>query len=426
MLDNRSMPSIYDVTTWEPLVQLMQAGNGADGPVDGHISPGGWSIPGPHDDWPAEQAAVERVLGALTEDGLEDISFVLDRSALHLIETGPAVDGLGTVAGSLLLVEGAVAEPWRRLPSPTPGAATSPSADPALVERHLRERLPRVRGATEVEIAAAEARLGVVLPEELKAVYRVVRASPEDPHEGLFEALGLDLLGLDGVLVAGAASRPCPWEFAAMEAVITRPDALVQGVVGSPGWIAFAGNGYGDFYAIDLTPGPRGYRGQVILISHEENIGAAPIAASLTDLVVRERAYDHPGPSGDETPEVVYVRGGDLSVRPDLEVLVLGSSRVGSFRLAPLAGLPRLRTLAAAPGSLADPREVASLTGLEYLEMDLDDWRVLLDADAVPNGLSAAGVRAADRDLLAVAKLSNELLARWNRPLITRTTLSVR
>ncbi|GIE89550.1 SMI1/KNR4 family protein [Actinoplanes regularis] len=420
------MPSIYDVTTWELLVQLMRAGNGADGPVNGHVSPAGWSVPGPHRDWNIEHAAVERVLGALTEDDLEDISFVLDGSALHLIETGPAVDGLGTSVGSLLLVEGAIAEPWRRLPAPAPGTAASPSADPALLERHLRERLPTVRGATEEEIAAAEARLGVALPEELKVLYRVVRAGREDPLDGLFEALGFDLLGPDVVFVADAASRPCPWEFAAKDAVITYPDALVQGVVGSPGWIAFAGNGGGDQYAIDLTPGPRGYQGQVILINHEESVGAAPIAESLTDLMVRERHYDYAGPTGDQTPVIAYARDGNLLVHPELEVLSLGSSKAGQFRLAPLSGLPRLRTLAADPGSLADPREVALLTGLEYLELDLDDWRVLLDADAVPKGLSAAGVRARNQDLLAVADLSNELLARWNRPLITRTTLSVR
>ncbi|MDP9792890.1 hypothetical protein J2S43_001402 [Catenuloplanes nepalensis] len=131
------MSSIYDVTTWESLIQLMRAGNGADGPVGGHVSSGGWSVPGPHRDWNTEYAAVHRVCDALTNDGLENISFVLDRSSLHLIDTGPAVDGLGTNAGSLLLVEGAVAEPWRRLPSPTPGAAVSPSADPALLERQL-------------------------------------------------------------------------------------------------------------------------------------------------------------------------------------------------------------------------------------------------------------------------------------------------
>jgi hypothetical protein len=56
----------------------------------------------------------------------------------------------------------------------------------------------------------------------------------------------------------------------------------------------------------------------------------------------------------------------------------------------------------------------------------VDDWRTLLDADAVPKDLLAAGVRAKNQDLLAVADLSNELLARWNRPLISRTTLSVR
>jgi cell wall assembly regulator SMI1 len=424
--DNRSMSSIYDVTTWEPLIQLMRARKATSSPVSGHVSSSGWSVPGPHDDWNTERAAVERVCGALTAAGREDISFVLDGSVLHLIETGPAVDGLSVNAGSLLLVEGAVAEPWRRLPSPAPGAAVSPSADPALLERHLRERLPAVRGATEAEIAAAGVRLGVALPAELKALYRVVRAGREDRLDGVSEVLGFELLGLDGVFVADAVCRPHWWEFAAMEAVVTSPDDLVQGVVGSPGWIAFADNGGGDRYAIDLTPGPRGYRGQVILISHEESVGAVPIAESLTDLVVRGREYDYPETTGEQTPVFVHARDGDLPVHPELEVLSLGLSNAGPFRLAPLVGSPRLRTLTAGAGSLADPREVALLTGLEYLELDVDDWRILLDADAVPKDLLAAGVRAKNQDLLAVADLSNELLARWNRPLISRTTLSVR
>ncbi len=49
--------------------------------------------------------------------------------------------------------------------------------DPALLDRTLRERLP---GATDAEIAAAEARLGLALPDELKVLYRVTRARRED------------------------------------------------------------------------------------------------------------------------------------------------------------------------------------------------------------------------------------------------------
>ncbi len=92
--------------------------------------------------------------------------------------------------------------------------------------------------------------------------------------------------------------------------------------------------------------------------------------------------------------------------------------------LAPLTGLPRLRTLTAYPGTLADPLEIAELTGLEYLELGPQEWRVLLDAKAVPRGLSAAAIEARhDEDPLAVADLANELLALWDRPPIIRTVV---
>jgi cell wall assembly regulator SMI1 len=62
------------------------------------------------------------------------------------------------------------------------------------------------------------------------------------------------------------------------------PGDAVQGLVGSPGWIVFGTNGGGDRVAIDLTPGPRGNIGQVIMIDHEQNIGAGLYARSLTAL----------------------------------------------------------------------------------------------------------------------------------------------
>ncbi|MFJ2765208.1 hypothetical protein [Streptomyces prasinus] len=46
----------------------------------------------------------------------------------------------------------------------------------ALLERTLRERFPGAADATEEEIAAAEARPGVTLPDELKVLYRVAQA----------------------------------------------------------------------------------------------------------------------------------------------------------------------------------------------------------------------------------------------------------
>ncbi|MFB7574610.1 hypothetical protein ACIQFZ_24760 [Streptomyces sp. NPDC093064] len=44
--------------------------------------------------------------------------------------------------------------------------------------------------------------------------------------------------------------------------------------------------------------------------------------------------------------------------------------------------------------------------------------------EPVPRSLLAAGIEARhDADPLPVVDLANEILARWDRPLITRTTL---
>ncbi|MFI5828684.1 hypothetical protein ACIA6C_15770 [Streptomyces sp. NPDC051578] len=104
------------------------------------------------------------------------------------------------------------------------------------------------------------------------------------------------------------------------------------------------------------------------------------------------------------------------------ETLTLGARGSRSVSLAPLIGLPRLRSLVAPPGTLADPTEIAGLNRLEYLELGSQEWGVLLEADAVPQGLLAAAVNGPfDEDPLAVAGLANELLALWGRPRILQT-----
>jgi hypothetical protein len=93
------------------------------------------------------------------------------------------------------------------------------------------------------------------------------------------------------------------------------------------------------------------------------------------------------------------------------------------MRLRPLAGLPRLRTLVAGPGALADPREVAALTGLEFLELGPDDWRSLLIAGAVPRSLLAAAVHTWGQDQSAADAVVTDLLALFDRPQATESTL---
>ncbi len=448
------MPAINDFGTWEPLLRLLRAGNAKalaapDGHVAGRIGRYGWSLPLPPrlpppgralqvEDMQEEFDAVGRVQSALADD--EEISFVAEigptgRTVLYLLDPSPAVEaGIGPHPGALVLVDQAVPEPWRRLPDPVPGAAPAPSADPALLGRTLRERLPGATGATEAEIAAAEARLGVALPAELKALYRVMRGRWDDwgddyeAAERATEAVGCELFPLEEVYIADPPSRPCPWRFAAQEAVVTPPGAAVQGVVGSPGWIAFGDNGGGDRLAVDLTPGPAGRVGQIIMIGHEQSIGADLLADSLTDLVVNGR--DEPrSDRRDDSPAVARINYRDLpsvhaAAHPELEVVSIGVWEGEPLSLAPLAGLPRLRTLTAYPGTLADPLEIAKLTGLEFLELGPDEWRVLLDAGAVPRSLSAAAIEVhGDRHPLPVVSLANELLALWDRPQITQTIL---
>lgn len=65
------------------------------------------------------------------------------------------------------------------------------------------------------------------------------------------------------------------------------------------------------------------------------------------------------------------------------------------------------------------------MAGLENLELGVDEWRALLDADAVPGSLKGATVdlkRRQVRPLTAVA-IINELLARRGRPLIKQAIL---
>ncbi|MEU9548057.1 SMI1/KNR4 family protein [Streptomyces werraensis] len=450
------MPSLHDVATWQPLLRLLRAAH-ADtlaepgGHVSGQISPGAWSVPLPYrppqpgraslvSDNQDQFDAVGLVVDALKEDGSDGVSFVVEASStpggvrLHLIDASSSAEpGIATAhPGTLLLADGALPEPVRRLPDPVPDAVPAESADVELLQRTLRERLPDAVGATEQELKAAEARLGVPLPPELRALYQVVRGRNEDWDDlrDPYDIIGCELFPLGKVYVADAASRDVLWRFGAMEAVETGPEDPVQQLVGSPGWIVFGDDGGGDRIAVDLTPGPDGHVGQVIIIGHEENIGAGLVADSLTDMVVHRHFGGRPVPRVERPPLVAHVNhvsvtSIEAAAHPGLEVLSIGVWKKEPVSLAPVFGLPRLRTLAAYPDTLADPREIDRLAHLEYLELPPAEWRALLDAGAVPEGLLAAGITSHGRqdNPLRTIVLANEILTLHGRPLITDITV---
>lgn len=457
MVDQKPLlPSIHDFATWEPVLRLLLASNterhaAPSARVAGQIGRHSWSLDLRRrlpqrghalqaSDMQDEFDAVKRVRAALADVDIDDIAFTADisatgKTALHLLGPSPAVEpGIGTPhPGALILVEGSFPEPWRRLPDLVPTTATASSLDLALLDRTLRERLPDAIGATEEEIAAAEARLGTTLPDELKVLYRVTRARWEDwgdyqTASRVYQAVGCELFPLDGLYIADAASRHLRWEFGAMEAVVTPADAAVQGLVGSPGWIAFGDNGGGDRLAVDLTPGPRGHLGQIIMLSHEKSIGAELLADSLTDLALG-RTSGHQRCHDEQPPIVAHVNVGMLrsvqaAAHPGLEVLSIGVWEDEPVSLAPVTGLPHLRTLAAYPGTLADPLQITQLAGLEYLSIGPQEWRVLLDAGAVPRSLSAAAIEVhGHQDPLAVVAVANDILALWDRPRIIQTLI---
>lgn len=166
------------------------------------------------------------------------------------------------------------------------------------------------------------------------------------------------------------------------------------------------------------------------MLSHEENIGAELVADSLTDLVLGRPATNPPSRSYEDRPSAVARVNGvssksvQAAAHSGLEVLSIGWWDGEPFSLAPVIGLPRLRTLTAYPGTLADPLEIAELTGLEFLALGPADWRRLLDAGAVPHSLSAAAIKTLrDHDPLPIVAMANEILALWDRPQIIPTVV---
>lgn len=180
-------------------------------------------------------------------------------------------------------------------------------------------------GVSPDELAEAEATLGLALPADFKASYRI--------HNGA---------GGNGYLLMGYP------DFYPLSSVVSSPEAYrellqdaewaakkpywlknqehlpVQPVWRHPAWLNFAGNGAGDHWCVDLAPAPDGFFGQVLSWGHEVSVDAVPFksfeellstyadqleaglylghspiiqVAELTHLQERRAAFQQPSPA---------------------------------------------------------------------------------------------------------------------------------
>jgi cell wall assembly regulator SMI1 len=427
---------LYEFDTWAPMLRIVRQANPTTRQWGSYIGPDTHALPLP-DASAASLAQMSDALvpirQALKAAGKDEISFTVriaeNGHAVVTPRADPLDVGIHREFGYVVLSEQVAPLPGLHEPRTYPGRGPAPSADPQRLERILRERMPDAVGASDKELDDLEERLGVQLPAELRAVLRVTRGNEddygpygEDPrHESDLEALGgIALFGLDGIERASKADvrKGMPLDDLARAAVITRSDSAVQGLVDSPNWIVIGdhGGGSGDWVAIDLSPGPAGHIGQLVVLDHEYDIGADLIAESWTELVVNGEV-DPPSPAlrlG--PPEVVMMNGTDdttveAAANDELEVLELYQGEPAD--LTPLVGLPRLRTLIAEQGSVADPLVIGDLTNLTYLELGTDDWRTLLDAGAVPSTLTGAAISGFRPDCSKVDAIYRDLMNLW-------------
>jgi WD40 repeat protein/cell wall assembly regulator SMI1 len=118
-------------------------------------------------------------------------------------------------------------------------------------------------GASEEEIARAEAMMEVTFPDDFKASYRLHNGGCPFPpwQEGL-----MPLDAIMGIWQMFKEHR----EQGYVDDFPDEPPGPVQPSHWLPKWIPFAWGGYGGEYAcLDLDPSPQGHRGQVVLRMHE-------------------------------------------------------------------------------------------------------------------------------------------------------------
>ncbi|KUL41820.1 SMI1/KNR4 family protein [Actinoplanes awajinensis] len=346
-----------------------------------------------------------------------------------------------------------------RPPVREPGTSDVGVTDPVVlaeVERLVGEFVARhhphgyAPGHTEEEILAAEQHLGVRLPEDLRALYRLVH----DDHgeSGLLDPFVL--VSLAALVEWNRQNYPGYHDGPFDRAVIfdCEPVGHVRRVSSSNGWITFARDYGSNFAAVDLDPGPLGRVGQVVTHGRDVWAPVEYVTTSVTDLLRRAIATlddERPSPAdpeirvdsiaalptsaqgivlhtqapvrfGDFAPftnlRSLVVRGKvpladiDLPAHSPVERLSVEAARwvltglpptvidltlAGNDEPAPvahLAALPNLARLDLSEAAVSDIEVLATFPALRVLTLNGRQWTNVLAAGRQPAQLAAAGL----------------------------------
>ena len=273
--------------------------------------------------------------------------------------------------------------------------------DLAELERLLRAR-GHGKGFTDKQIAAAEKKRKVTFPPELRLFFSLVKEgevlgdSGADTHfaevrDGLTAGTGSVGNIVDPVKRWGREDQ-----LPVMPAASS--DDIVQPAYASRGWIAFADDGGGNAYAVDLVPGPRGAIGQIVQFDHERDEPPLPVAESLTAFL----RGDIKDPTQWGSPAKIEARvfhadkatGTHLSPENAMGAVELNVGHSSTpLDLNLLAGSHNLSTLWFSPymnHEIDNLSALTTLTALQDMEAPESLWAQVVEQNAFPPNLVTA------------------------------------
>ncbi len=137
-------------------------------------------------------------------------------------------------------------------------------------------------GATDEEIRAAEEAMGVTLPEDFRASYRIHNGQRHDAGgTGIFEAE--TFLSLERIVENWRGWKQVR-DAGRFDGIQSEPEAGIRADWWNPKWIPFTHDGCGNHDCLDLDPAPDGEIGQVISMWHDD-VERSILASSFREYV---------------------------------------------------------------------------------------------------------------------------------------------